>query len=68
MVHLVPAHAGGVDLSLSSGTCSTTRNVPAHAGGVDLSSYCMEQQMRILVPAHAGGVDLSCPPLFLVQW
>ena len=34
----VPAHAGGVDLSIYEYDLGTSYTVPAHAGGVDLSS------------------------------
>ena len=34
---LVPAHAGGVDLSWQIMVSKVLRVVPAHAGGVDLS-------------------------------
>ena len=34
---LVPAHAGGVDLSIKNTFQTVLTMVPAHAGGVDLS-------------------------------
>ena len=55
----VPAHAGGVDLSILSIASWTASLVPAHAGGVDLSKNPAAARFRALVPAHAGGVDLS---------
>ena len=39
---LVPAHAGGVDLSLVCHTKKRIAKVPAHAGGVDLSSFSID--------------------------
>ena len=35
---IVPAHAGGVDLSIYQFGCQIRNLVPAHAGGVDLST------------------------------
>ena len=58
-LHIVPAHAGGVDLSIVGQKQSKTYRVPAHAGGVDLSIQVAELVDPDQVPAHAGGVDLS---------
>ena len=56
---MVPAHAGGVDLSFVIQCCHAHDSVPAHAGGVDLSNEEINVQVLREVPAHAGGVDLS---------
>ena len=56
---IVPAHAGGVDLSCRNHTEVVDTVVPAHAGGVDLSKRNMIGIRGLQVPAHAGGVDLS---------
>ncbi len=57
---MVPAHAGGVDLSdLHISEQHQPGIVPAHAGGVDLSSIRDQESRSDPVPAHAGGVDLS---------
>ena len=55
----VPAHAGGVDLSISAVLKIWNVPVPAHAGGVDLSRDGGDVYCATAVPAHAGGVDLS---------
>ena len=55
----VPAHAGGVDLSIQKRAADTGPLVPAHAGGVDLSHCGLALVHLRTVPAHAGGVDLS---------
>ena len=56
---MVPAHAGGVDLSQALTASKYLTSVPAHAGGVDLSIMSLIMRLIHKVPAHAGGVDLS---------
>ena len=58
-LYVVPAHAGGVDLSQALTASKYLTSVPAHAGGVDLSDMAEATAATVTVPAHAGGVDLS---------
>ena len=57
----VPAHAGGVDLSLLLERQGILVDlVPAHAGGVDLSSsgQCINENQRRPRPCGRGGFKL----------
>ena len=51
---LVPAHAGGVDLSLNRAVRLSEAHVPAHAGGVDLSNLDCIDKILIIRPRPCG--------------
>ena len=57
----VPAHAGGVDLSLTSVMGYIKDSVPAHAGGVDLSrkEVLLELRSKGPRPCGRGGFKLE---------
>ena len=57
---LVPAHAGGVDLSVKDEDDKTSEVSPRPCGrGGFKPGQELDEVIRLSVPAHAGGVDLS---------
>ncbi len=50
----VPAHAGGVDLSVPEKKKPENTGVPAHAGGVDLSYTTAQDMVRSSGPRPCG--------------
>ena len=55
---MVPAHAGGVDLSQALTASKYLTSVPAHAGGVDLSRKFSGDTagMSVSPPMRAGWI------------
>ena len=57
-LYVVPAHAGGVDLSQALTASKYLTSVPAHAGGVDLSRKFSGDTagMSVSPPMRAGWI------------